>query len=199
MQITVSGKHLEVGYALQQYVETGLHAVVKKYFEHAISADVVFTKIRYLFRTDIIVNEGTGTNVIIKAGADDEDVYTSFDLASLKIEKQLRRYKGRLRDHHKSKADKAETSAMSAIQYTLSNEIDNKIELTSDSAPLIIAETPTEIERLTVSDAVMRMDLGQLPAVLFINKKNGAINVIYRREDGNITWIDSSSANKKKD
>lgn len=187
MQVTVAGKHLDIGNALQEYVVAELQNAVTKYFDKAISADVVFSKVRHLFVADIIVNEGTGTQTIIKGSAQDDDVYASFDIACAKIEKQLRRYKRRIKDHHK---EKVSFDALEATKYVLSPNVD---EDEKGDSPLIIAEKQTQIETLTVSDAVMRMDLGQLPAVMFKNKKTGAINVIYRREDGNISWIDSGT------
>jgi ribosomal subunit interface protein len=191
MQITVSGKHLEVGSALHDYVEASLQDAVTKYFEHAISADVVFTKVRHLFKVDILVNEGTGTQLVIKANAEDDDAYAAFDVAVARVAKQLRRYKGRIKDHHKVRPDK-DMNSFGATKYVLSSELS---EVSSgEDTPVIIAEKPTEIETLTVSDAVMRMDLGQLPAVMFINKKTLAVNVVYRRQDGNISWIVSGDA-----
>lgn len=198
MQIVVSGKHLGIGAALQEYVEAELKNVVTKYFEHAISADVVFTKERYLFRADILVNEGTGTHTLIKSNAEDDEVYAAFDIALAKVEKQLRRYKRRIKDHHKERIEK-EVGFSNATKYVLSADSEDETSSSAEGdAPLIIAEKPTEIETLTVSDAVMRMDLGQLPALMFINKKTGAINVVYRREDGNISWIDSSNLKQAK-
>ncbi|MDA0782641.1 MAG: ribosome-associated translation inhibitor RaiA [Rickettsiales bacterium] len=199
MQITVSGKHLEIGTALQEYVIAELEAVVTKYFEHAISADVVFTKERHLFKADILVNEGTGNSTLMKGSAEDDEVYTAFDLCSAKVEKQLRRYKGRIKNHHKTRIDKDNVEFITGTKYILSSEVDAKDSELEDynDAPLIIAEKPTEIETLTVSDAVMRMDLGQLPALMFINKKTGSVNVVYRREDGNISWIDSARVAKE--
>jgi ribosomal subunit interface protein len=193
MQIIVSGKHLDVGSALHDYVESSLQDTVKKYFENAVSADVVFTKIRHLFKVDILVNEGTGTHLVIKSSAEDDDAYSSFDLAVARIAKQLRKYKGRIKDHQKTRVDK-EMNAFGATKYVLSSELN---EMSSgEETPVIIAEKPTEIETLTVSDAVMRMDLGQLPAVMFINKKTLAVNVVYRRQDGNISWIVSGNDTK---
>ena len=194
MQISVSGKHLDVGAALQAYAEEELSAVISKYFENAISADVVFSKVRHLFRADVLVNEGTGTNARIRASAEEDDSYAAFDLAVARIGTQLRRYKSRIQDHHKIRPDK-EGEVFAATKYVLSPSSLEQVENISSEeggAPLIIAEKATEIETLTVSDAVMRMDLGSLPAVMFINKKSGAVNVVYRREDGNISWIDSS-------
>ena len=190
MKISVSGIHLDVGTALQEYVEAELTEVVNKYFEKAISADVVFTKVRHLFRADIMVNEGTGTNHVIKASAEDDDVYAAFSIAAARAEKQLRRYKRRIKAHRAVSAK--ELSGTKYVIPATSGEEDND----SGDAPLIIAEKPAVIEELTVSDAVMRMDLGQLPALMFINKKTGAVNVVYKREDGNISWIDASDCNK---
>lgn len=104
MQISVSGKKLDVGEALREHVETRLHDGVKKYFENAIEADVVFSKeAPHYFRTDIVVNEGTGTKNIIKGDASAGDIYASFDLAADRVEKQLRRFKRKIKNHHKQK------------------------------------------------------------------------------------------------
>lgn len=187
MHITVSGKQIDVGKALQNYVETDLQDAVKKYFEHAVSADVVFSKSRYLFRADVIVNEGTGTHVIIKANAEDADIYAAYDQASDKIKKRLSRYKDRISNHHK---ERLKETMVEAVQYVLSSKEEHHEGNTDQQSPLIIAENQTKLETLTVSDAVMRMDLGELPALLFINKRNGHINMVYRRVDGNISWID---------
>lgn len=190
MQITVSGKHIDIGKALTKYIEDDLNNVVKKYFENAVKSDVIISKSRHFFRTDIVVNEGTGNNVVIKSNAEDDDVYASFDIASAKIEKQLRRYKERLKNHHNERLKELDINSMDARKYVISSS-EQESKTSDEDAPLIIAEKQTVIERLSVSDAVMRMDLGNLPAVLFINKKTDAVNVVYRREDGNISWIDS--------
>jgi ribosomal subunit interface protein len=198
MKIKVSGSNIDIGAALQQYVNEELNELVTKYFEQAISADVVFTKVRHFFKTDIIVNEGTGTNTLIKGSAEDDEVYSSFDLCATKVEKQLRRYKRRIKNHHKPKIANANLEIVSGTKYVLSSYNDETFEKEEtneeNDSPLIIAEKATNIETLTVSDAVMRMDLGNLPALMFVNKKNGSVNVVYKREDGNISWIDSSSA-----
>lgn len=188
MQISVSGKHLDVGISLQEHVEGELQEIVQKYFEKAISADVVFTKVRHLFRADIMVNDGTGSHSVVKGSAEDDDIYAAFTIAATKIEKQLRRYKRKIKAHKATSAKE-----MSGTKYVIpANSGEEAVECSKSS--LIIAEKPAIIEELTVSDAVMRMDLGQLPALMFINKKTNSVNVVYRREDGNISWIDSSSA-----
>jgi len=191
MQISVSGQNVDMSLSLKTHVESEIEETVKKYFEAAVSADIVFSKERHLFKADIIVNEGTGKHMIIKASAEDDGVYSAFDMASAKIEKQLRRYKDRIKGHNKKRPDK-EGELFAATKYVISPTADDKEDNSENDPPLIIAEKPTQIERITVSDAVMRMDLGQLPALMFINKKTDAVNVVYRREDGNISWIDSS-------
>ena len=194
MQISVSGKQLDVGASLREYVENTLDAAVNKYFEQAIDADVVFSKEAHLFCADIVVNEGTGTNVIIKGQAKADDIYASFDQAADRIEKQLRRYKRRLKNHHHKAL--AELSS-EGKKYIISD--DSEKENNGDN-PLIIAEKPAKIEALSVSDAVMRMNLANLPALMFINQKTQCIDVVYRRQDGNISWVDSglkAGASKK--
>jgi ribosomal subunit interface protein len=192
MKLNITGQNVEIGSALHSHVETALEESVHKYFERAVSADVVFKKVRHLFSATIIVNEGTGTHVIIKASGESEDAYAAFNLSLERIGKQLRRYKRKLKNHHKLSARELET-ALTGTKYVISQQEEEEKTQDSDSesAPLIIAEKAAHIERLSVSDAVMRMDLADLPALLFINEKNGHINVVYRRADGNISWIDS--------
>lgn len=198
MQISVSGKHIDVGSALSDYITFELQSSVKKYFEHAVGANVILSKLRHNFNANIVVNDGTGTHQLIKASGEGGDAYAAFDQALLRIKKQLRRYKSKIKDHHKERLEKdVDTAAVMGTKYVLSTTTAE--EHFENEAPLIIAEKPAQIETLSVSDAVMRMDLGELPAVMFINKKTGAVNVVYRREDGNISWIDPGSATKTRD
>lgn len=198
MQVFVSGKHIDVGNALSTHIESEIQNSVKKYFEHAVSATVVLSKSRHVFDADIVVNDGTGTHQLLRASGDGGDAYAAFDSALIRIEKQLRRYKRKIKNHHKSRLGKdVELSAVMGTKYILSGREEDDNSDAENDAPLIIAEKPSQIETLSVSDAVMRMDLGSLPAVMFINKKTGAMNVVYRREDGNISWIDPSVVGEK--
>lgn len=190
MQVTISGKQIDIGEALQNHVHEELSACVKKYFEFAVSANVVFSteKKSHLFRADIRVNEGTGNKMVVKAEGKETEIYRAFDIALEKVEKQLRRYKRRIKNHHKTgHADLH--NQYDAMKYVLSPGSEEE-EVGEEDNPLIIAEKATTIETLTVGDAVMRMDLGNLPALMFINRTNGNINVVYRRHDGNIAWVD---------
>lgn len=192
MKISVTGKKIDIGSSLKTHVESRLDSSVSKYFEKAIDANVVFSKESHMFRSDVIVNEGTGSGIIIKSNGIAADVYASFDMAADRIEKQLRRYKRKIKNHHKKKFSDAEAEGISQFhgkKYVLSEKDQNE-ELHEEEAPLIIAEKPVKIENLTVSEAVMQMNLQNLPALMFINKGNNALNVVYHRVDGNISWID---------
>jgi ribosomal subunit interface protein len=184
MKISVSGKKMDVGQALSDHVKTTMNAIVGKYFDRAIDANVVFGKEAHMIFSDIHVNEGTGTGVIIKAQGREGDAYAAFDRAAERVEKQLRRYKRRLKNHHQSPEIKE------AVKYILPDN-DEEEAADHDENPLIVAEKPTKIEKLTVSDAVMRMNLAHLPALMFIDKKNGKVAVVYKRHDGNISWVNS--------
>ena len=191
MKTTISGKQMKIGHGLRDHIEESLAAGIKKYFENAISADVHLSKEAHLFVTDIIVNDGTGTQYPYKSQAKEENVFASFDKALDRMEKQLRRYKRRIKDHQK--ISMAEASAFAATKYVISDDgQDFEDENGTENSPLIIAEKQMQIEVLTVADAVMRMNLSNLPALMFVNKKTGNHNVVYKRLDGNISWIEST-------
>ena len=192
MDISVSGKHLDVGKALTEYIENKLEKIVPTYFKNAVNADIVATKNKNTFSITILINLGTGTQITVKSHEQGHDIYTVVDKACEKIHSRLRRYKNKITDRHKKQLEKEKNNLMSARKYVLSDETTQEDDNDSDdesSHPLIIAEKPTTIEHLSVSDAVMHMNLADLPAYMFINSKTGQINVVYRRKDGNISWI----------
>ena len=186
MQIIVSGKQVDVGNALRTHIEKRLQDHVSKYLDRVTNVHVVITRESHNFRADVSANTGTHAGVMVKGRADSADVYAAFDAAADKIEKQLRRYKRRLTNHHKPK-DGA-LPLVKATKYVL--QPDSNDEVKEEAAPVIIAEKSTDIEVMTVSEAVMKMDLQDLPALLFFNSAHGRINVVYRRVDGNISWVD---------
>jgi ribosomal subunit interface protein len=187
MQVIVSGKQVDVGESLRDYIEEKTRAGVEKYIDRINTIKVVLSKEGYAFRVDISGNIGTHAGLTLKSRTEGTDPYATFDLAIEKVEKQLRRYKRQLTDHHNGRGDAPDMEAMESRHYVISTE---EQEAEEPDNPLIIAENTTQIERLTVSDAVMRLDLGELPALLFINDANERLNVIYRRGDGNIAWVD---------
>lgn len=192
MEISVKGKNLDVGDALSSHVEGQLDSIVGKYFNHAIDATVMFSREGQHMCVDISVHPGP-RGLVVTSGYESEDPYAAFDGALERVGKQLRRYKRRLVNHH-HKARGAD-DVLPALQYVIQPEHEDE-EIHEDAQPAVIAEMETEISTLTVSEAVMRMELGELPVVMFRNTANGGFNVIYRREDGNIGWIDPANSEK---
>lgn len=190
MQLHISGKHVDLGESFQKHAAARLEEGMNKYLDRVVSADVVVTKEAHQFRVDIHANTGTHSHLTLKSKALAVDVYAAFDQAVDRIEKQLLRYKNRIRNHHgvKPVREAVAQAVRQAKKYVLRPEDDR--ELTEEGAPTIIAEKPTEIETLSVSEAVMKMDLSDLPALMFFNSSHGRINVVYRRHDGNISWVD---------
>lgn len=186
MDLAIKGKGIDVGGALREHATEHLNVIVGKYFSQAVSAAVTLSREAHLFRADISVHPVRG--VTLQGHSAAEDAYAAFDSALDRIAKQLRRYKRRLNDHHKARTSE---EAQPAYQYIIAPEAVEE-ELPAEGQPAIIAEMPTEIISLTVSEAVMRMDLADLGAVVFRNSTSGALNVVFRRSDGNIGWIDTA-------
>jgi ribosomal subunit interface protein len=191
MQISVSGQHIAIGASLQEYVKNRVADSVNKYFDHAPSANIHFNKQNYEFFCDIMVNDGTGRHMVIKSNATSDEIYSAFDAALSKVEKQLRKYKSKLKDH--SNRMKVSEITPDVVKYVISPaNLDGAGENEFDiDNPVIVAEKATKILKLSVGQAVMKMDLENLPALMFENVKNGRINIIYYRKDGNISWVDS--------
>jgi ribosomal subunit interface protein len=192
MQITVSGKQVELSDALRTRVSTQLDTIASKYFDHALEALVTFSRARSFFTCDINVHAGRGLQ--LRGEGEAADANTAFDDAAEHIAKRLRRYRRRVNDHHRDLAQRDRPEA--ARQYVL-REMMNGVEAgppdgrTLDEAyATVIAETQTEIVSLSVGEAVMRMDLADQTVMMFRNSASGVLNVVYRRDDGHIGWID---------
>lgn len=191
MQLVVKGKQMDVGDALRGHIEKKLRAGVAKYFDSAVDAKVVVSRQRHGFRTDCSVHVGSGINVQGHGEAD--DAYASVDSATNRIEKRLRRFKRRLRDHRKTRSGKS----VKAPLFVIAAEDENGEESQESDAPVIVAEEATNIESLTVGEAVMRMTLADDPVLMFSNSAHGGLNVVFKRPDGNIGWIDPQLAGDK--
>jgi ribosomal subunit interface protein len=187
MQVLVTGKQIDIGDSLRGHAETTTTAIVARYFERAIDAHVVFCRERHLIVSDISVHAGRG--LLVQCHGESGDAYAAFDTAAERLDKQLRRYKRRLRHHHKAK-DGAD--AQEAIDYVLAPLPDEEAKPAPEAGdqPLVIAEMRTSIPRLSVSEAVMRLDLADLPALMFRNSAHGNLSLVYRRRDGNVGWVD---------
>jgi ribosomal subunit interface protein len=190
MQIFIQGKNLDIGEALRGHIERTLPTGVSKYFPDPQEGSVTISRDGQGFRAD--VNVHVGRDILVHGGAQSQDAYGAFDLAFERITKQLRRYKRRLRDHHRSRS---ELESVAAQQYVLAGEGTTASEEPVDGEPAIVAEMETIIETLSVGEAVMRMDLADLPVVMFRNRTHGGLNVVYRRADGNVGWIDPRLVN----
>lgn len=190
MDIRISGHQMETGSALQEHVEDRLVGIIEKYFERAISSHVTFGKApAAAFSCDIVMHVMQG--LILKSQAEAHDAHQAFEGAAEKIEKQLRRYKRRLKDRHEQAAFAAreEAAAYEEGGYVIFAQEDTEEEITSD-APPIIAETRTDIPESSVADAVMLLDLRHTNALFFKNAGTGRHNMVYRRPDGSIGWVE---------
>jgi ribosomal subunit interface protein len=190
MDIRVSGHQLETGDALRTHVETRLGGIAEKYFSRALSAQATFGRAPHeKFSCDIVAHVMQG--LILKGRGEANDAHIAFDGAAEKIEKQLRRYKRRLQARHEQSAYalKQEEAA-----YTVFDAGDLDTETPPPEAPVIVAEMAVDIPESSVSDAVMLMDLRNTPALLFKNAGTGRHNMVYRRPDGTIGWVEPKSA-----
>lgn len=187
MDLTIKGKSLDVGEALRSHIDAELNAAVGKYFAKAVDATVTISREAHRFRADITVHPIRNVTVQGRAAAD--EAYAAFDAGLERIAKQLRRYKRRLNDHHRHRGpEETQLAAETILAPEPAEE-----ELPETGQPAIVAELQTEIATLSVGQAVMQMDLADLPALMFRNRKHGGLNVIYRRADGNIGWIDPAT------
>lgn len=190
MDIRVSGHQVETGAALQNHVEKRLSSIADKYFSKALSSQATFGRGPHeRFTSDIVMHVMQG--LVLKGRGEAPDAHVALDQAADRIEKQLRRYMRRLQDRHSQSAFalKEEEAA-----YTVFDSGSTDVEASPPDAPVIVAEMSVDIPESTVSDAVMLMDLRNTPALLFKNTGTGRHNMVYRREDGTIGWVEPKSA-----
>jgi ribosomal subunit interface protein len=199
MNLTVNGKGIDVGEALKTHVSDSLDRVFEKYFSNPIEATATFSKQGYRFAAQISVHVGRG--ILMQAEAEGAEIYAAFDTAVENVAKRLRRHKRRLRDYHREPAD-----SYAARQFVLAEPADDgeaargngdargdartDDSANSDIGPAVIAEMEADIPTLTVGEAVMRLDLAETQAMMFHNRAHGGLNMVYRRSDGNIGWVD---------
>ena len=188
MRYQISGKQIDIGEALQTHVSTELGEIVGKYAERPTDANVVFSRSGHEYVCEATVHLSTGLTASAKAHA--TEIYAAFDGCGEKMEKQLRRYKRRLKDHHRERSEPVEL--LGAASYVLASD-DAQPESEPDSlTPVIVAETETKIPSLSVGEAVMQMELAGAPVLLFRNERK-QLNAVYRRDDGNIGWVEPSA------
>lgn len=186
MRYQISGKQIDVGEALQTHVKDQTAAMLGKYAGRPTDATVIFSRSGHEYVCETIVHLSTGLTAQAKGHA--TEIYNAFDSANEKMDKQLRRYKRRLKDHHRDHVEPVEL--MAASSYILAQHDDDVEAEPETLAPMIIAEMKASIPSLSVGEAVMQMELAGAPVLVFRNEKKSGLNVVYRRDDGNIGWID---------
>jgi ribosomal subunit interface protein len=183
MSLQISGKNIDIGSALRSHVEARIGDALEKYFDGGFTGHVTVEREGPGFKTDCMLRLDTG--MALQAHGQSQDVYQSFDIAAAHIEKRLRRYKRRLKEHHTDKHPAPEEAASYIIAAPDEDE-----EVAADYSPTIIAEETTNLATMTVGSAVMAMDLANAPVFVFRNAAHGGVNVVYRRPDGHIGWVD---------
>ncbi|WP_082675868.1 ribosome hibernation-promoting factor, HPF/YfiA family [Pannonibacter phragmitetus] len=184
MTLRISGKNVDVGDAMRVHVNDRIADALSKYFDGGFNGHVTLTREGAGFKTECSLHLDTG--IVLQVSGEDHDPRASFDRAADRIEKRLRRYKRKLKGHNSANGAREFYEAPS---YVLASPEEDE-EVPADFNPLVIAETSARIKTLTVGMAVMELDLSEAPVVVFKSAANGGVNVVYRRPDGNIGWID---------
>ena len=189
MTLRISGKSINVGEALRSRVSERTDEVLRKYFDGNYSGHITLSKDGFGFRTDCSLHLDSG--ITLEADSNATDAYASADQALVMIEKRLRRYKSRLKDRsaRKTYAANAALADIDAPSYVIEAPAEGDEEVTAYS-PVIIAEATTSLKRLSVSEAVMELDLTGAACIVFQHGSSGRVNIIYRRTDGNVGWVD---------
>lgn len=186
MRYQISGKQIDIGEALQTHVKAELGEVVEKYAQRPTEAVVVFSKSAHEYVCEATIHLSTGLSAQAKGHA--TEIYAAFESCREKMDKQLRRYKRRIRNHHHCRPAPVEFGGASS--YILAPTEEPEDEDTGELQPIVIAEMETKIPSITVGEAVMQLELGGQRMLVFRNEGHGGVNVVYRRDDGNIGWID---------
>ncbi len=187
MSLRVSGKNINIGEALRSHVVNRLETASAKYFDGRVSGHVVITPEGPGYRADCTLHLTSG--IVLQADGRAQEPYASFDQAADRIENRLRRYKGRLKGHHDAHEVKAEVVPSYVLEAP-----DQEAEAPAEFSPAVIAESTTTLRRLAVAQAVLHLDFTGAPVIVFRHAGTGRVNVVYRREDGNIGWIDTPGA-----
>ncbi len=190
MRYQISGKQIDIGEALQTHVKAELGEVVEKYAQRPTEIVIVFSRIAHEFVCETTLHLSTGLNAAAKGHA--SEIYAAFESCREKMDKQLRRYKRRLRSHHRDRTAPVEFDA--GASYILAPTEEPEDDDTATLQPIVIAEMETRIPAITVGEAVMQLELGSNKFLVFRNEGHGGVNVVYRRDDGNIGWIDPRNA-----
>jgi ribosomal subunit interface protein len=189
MNLRISGKHMDIGDAFRAKIEGRIEDAVKKYFDGGYGGSVTVEKSGSRFSADCLVHLDTG--ISLQATGQAQDPQFAFDAAAERVEKRLRRYKRRLKTHPVS----SPASEWIDLDYRVVAPVaEEDEEVPVDYAPAVVAESTVALKTMSVADAVIELDTKDSPVVVFRNAGNSHVNLVYRRPDGNIGWIDTSSA-----
>ena len=188
MRLDISGRQLRIRASLREHVETALGTIAAKFAERPTDAHVTFHRDGRQFACEISIHLSTGLTAQAKSAA--SDIVASFDICCDRISKQLRRYKRRLKNHHHSRTGPVESFPAPTFTLASSDHEDEESE-PETLQPVIIAETETRVQTLSVGEAVMQMELAEAPFLVFMNEGHQGLDVVYTRSDGNIGWISS--------
>ncbi|MGV1759202.1 ribosome-associated translation inhibitor RaiA [Rhizobium sp. P44RR-XXIV] len=188
MSVRVSGKHMEIGDSFRQRIEDQIGMAVTKYFDGGYSGQVTVQKSSSRFAADCKLHLDSG--VVLHAAGEAMDPQLAFDAASARIEKRLRRYKRKLKDHQAGN----HINGQAEVAYTVMDGVpDDDEEIAADFAPVIVAESTKQLKTMSVATAVMALDMTDEPLLLFRSPGKEHLNIVYRRQDGNIGWIDAAN------
>lgn len=190
MKMMLSGKHVDIGDSLKTHIQEKLEQIITRYVDDALEVAVTLEKVRHLFCTEISLH--VSHDFIIRAHGSDANPYRSPDLAIEILEGRLKRYRNRFRDRRRREQEQEEI--LSAQQYMPGASAENH---DGDEVPLVIADMNHQVLKLSVGEAAMRMDMSDHPFLMFHNAKDDKVNLVYRREDGHIGWIDPTTGAKK--
>jgi ribosomal subunit interface protein len=190
MGLRISGKSVDIGESFRTLADSRIGDAIEKYFDGGFTGHVTVEREGPGFKTECLVHLDTG--IVLQAEGRGQDVHQSFERAAEHIEKRLRRYKRRLKEHHHPRRE----DSMPATEYVIAAP-DEEDEAPVDADPTIIAEQTTDLETLTVGNAVMAMDLTDAQVKVFRHAGHGGVNIVYRRSDGHIGWIDPSLTTKR--
>jgi len=193
MKLRISGKHMEIGDAFRGRIEARIAELVAKYFDGGYSGRVTVEKSGFRFSADCAIHLDTGME--LQATGEAQEPTLAFDTAADRFEKRLRRYKRRLKSHANGVGNNGVDSMATDIAYTVVAPVaDEDEEVPEDYAPAIVAESTVALKTMSVANAVIELDAKDSPVFVFRNAGNDQVNIVYRRSDGNIGWIDPSSA-----
>lgn len=190
MRFQISGKQIDIGSALQTHVKAEITEVAEKYAQAPTDTNVIFSRDAHLFVCEATLHLPSGLTA--QASGQAGEIYAAFEGARDRLEKQLRRYRRRLKDHHRDRANPVEFAGASS--YIVAASEDDQADEPETLQPVIIAEMETRVPVLSAGEAVMQMELAEAPVLVFRNERHGGVNVVYRRKDGNIGWIDPAPA-----